>query len=297
MDATISNCTAGLSQPSSIFEVNVLLTNYLPTVFATLIEPFWVILTRMLCLLQPFYDLLSDRGSAERTIKSRYMALPPQLALWRAFKLGHVLLGLLCITALWGNILSVGLGAMFNDRPTETTIPVTMVRQNQTMITIDRLSQFTSELTIMDDKFYTARANLSYGTPLPPWMTSEYSFLPINITEESRSGDSHGVYTGITMGFGVEPRCKALNFFDSTNEPPHIDPSFYDVQGNFTTCARNLQPETFWFNSTLYTPPSGPCSAESINTFSPTPFLRAQCADRRYCLAGRAQTSHITTTA
>ncbi|KAM3429376.1 hypothetical protein NHJ13734_008201 [Beauveria thailandica] len=35
-----------LSRPSSSFNANLLLTNYLPTAFSTLVEPLWVLLGR-----------------------------------------------------------------------------------------------------------------------------------------------------------------------------------------------------------------------------------------------------------
>ncbi|KAJ3576528.1 hypothetical protein NPX13_g3672 [Xylaria arbuscula] len=56
----------GLTPPSSNFEVMQLLENYTPTVFATLLEPFWVLVNRIYCVFQPFYELQKGRSIPQR---------------------------------------------------------------------------------------------------------------------------------------------------------------------------------------------------------------------------------------
>ncbi|KAI8238039.1 hypothetical protein K4K54_007745 [Colletotrichum sp. SAR 10_86] len=106
----------GLIRPTTNFEVLQILENYIPTVFATLLEPFWVLVNRLLCILQPFKDLWSGQRPAKGSINARYTSVPPQFVLWRAARSGHLVLVAICMLALLSNLLAVGLGGLFNER-------------------------------------------------------------------------------------------------------------------------------------------------------------------------------------
>lgn len=126
----------GLIRPSQNFEVLQLLENYIPMVFSTLLEPFLVVLNRLLCLLQPYYDLLDGKRSSRTTIETKYDSLPPQLVVWRAVKAGHYFLAVLSILVLMANFLAIGLGAIFN----ESLTPVLATR-NVTLLLSPSLSR------------------------------------------------------------------------------------------------------------------------------------------------------------
>lgn len=49
--------SAGLPWPTKRFEILQPLENYMPTAIATSIEPYWVLVNRLLCIFQPYDDL------------------------------------------------------------------------------------------------------------------------------------------------------------------------------------------------------------------------------------------------
>lgn len=211
-----------------------LLENYIPTAFATLVEPFWVMLNRLICVMQPFQDLWAGKAKPAKSINTTYSAIPPQLTLWRALKARHLVLGLVCFTTLAANLLGVGLGALFNENPTEVRYP----QEFKPLIT----SRFSNEsmeqwgLRMLGahaqsgqylDHFTFSLAHLEYGTPLPPWVTSEYFFLPHSIMGSGKNLATD-TYTVQTRGLGA-------NFNCTPSEPLEIPLSDPGIQN--ATCS------------------------------------------------------------
>lgn len=91
--------------------------------FATLIEPMWNMLSRILCLLQPFEELRKGNAAASSTIDVKYTNLPPQLTVWRALRAGHLLLASVCIVSISSNILAVALSALLSENIVTTELP------------------------------------------------------------------------------------------------------------------------------------------------------------------------------
>lgn len=252
--------------------------------FSTLVEPLWVLLNRYLCILQPFYELTSAQRSAKRTMATRYTALPPQLTILRALRSGHFLLAAVCITALSANVLSVGLGALFNDLPRNTTRPQTFTPARLPVIPPEGLARFVQDTAVSkpmtySDPFYVIMANLTYGTALPPWSTAEYSFLPLNITGEA-AVDEATVFSARTTGVGVEPHCKAAGVFPSVDQPANISSSLLlpaDVRG----CAATFSPQSKGFNNTASgrLPDDMPVAAEILDTMTFTYNVSATDCD------------------
>ncbi|KAH6955319.1 hypothetical protein DER45DRAFT_489256 [Fusarium avenaceum] len=206
----------GLRRPSQNFEVLQLLENYIPTIFATLIEPFWVLLTRLLCVLQPFRDLWKGRAKPSHTIDAAYTSIPPQLVLWRAMKLKHVTLVLVCSMALLGNLLAVGMGSLFNEAPAiaasqEDLVPAYAFKfDNKSVSNFDLfLSNNLITTSLYQDHYYVAMANMTSGTTLPPWVSNDYYFQrhKINSSMSSHSGD---VYNFQVRGYGARGNCTSL---------------------------------------------------------------------------------------
>ncbi|OTA07793.1 hypothetical protein A9Z42_0087130 [Trichoderma parareesei] len=262
----------GLVRPSTNFEVNQLLTSYIPTIFSTLVEPFWVMLNRYLCLLQPFYDLTSGRGTAKRTIEARYTALPPQLAVWRALRSGHLLLGAICIIALLANVLAVGLGAIFNDNPIQKVYPVVMTPQKQPNFDPAGLDDVFHHAiyglpTAYEEPMYALMANWTAGAPLPPWTTAEFTYLPVNITSITPSEDD--LYTVTTTGFGVDPQCVSMGTIISKDTPPTVNTSFGRSEPLPKGCPKEYLIESLLYNNTMYTMPEGRAASEIASTMTP----------------------------
>lgn len=180
-------------------------------VFSTLLEPFLVVLNRLLCLLQPYYDLLDGKRSPRTTIETKYDSLPPQLVVWRALKAGHYFLAVLSIVVLMANVLAIGLGAIFNESPTSVR-----ASRNVTLLASPSLSRAdllpenfaTGTGTQYYDHFYIVQTNMSSNTRLPPWIDAQFTYLPFS--DLTSSGNSSAKYNAVTRGFGMEATCSML---------------------------------------------------------------------------------------
>ncbi|KAJ3520604.1 hypothetical protein NM208_g13643 [Fusarium decemcellulare] len=209
----------GLHRPSQNFEVLQLLENYIPTVFATLIEPLWVLLTRLLCVLQPFRDLWRGKAEASRSIDSTYTSIPPQLVFWRAVKSRHFILALLCTMALLANLLAVGLGSLFNEAPAVALYPETMHPAYAARFdnsSVYGLGSFIGQNLVStnqyQDHLYVALANFTTRTTLPPWVSKDYYFQRHNLSN-SETGIFGDTYNLRTRGFGVSANCTTIPSF------------------------------------------------------------------------------------
>ena len=75
----------GLPLPSGNPVVTNVVLNYVPVTFATLLESFWVLLNRSLCVLKPFEELRNGEAMASASVDLKYTSLPRPLVLLRAF--------------------------------------------------------------------------------------------------------------------------------------------------------------------------------------------------------------------
>ncbi|KAF5027283.1 hypothetical protein F66182_626 [Fusarium sp. NRRL 66182] len=236
----------GLIRPSENFEVLQLLENYIPTIFATLIEPFWILLNRLLCVLQPFKDLWEGKARAKNTIDATYASIPPQLVLLRALKSRHIVLVLVCSMALLANLLAVGLGSLFNENLTTVNYTVKMVpgfapRFNNE--SVFDLALYLNKNLITTNKYqdhlYMAMANLTSGTILPPWISQEYYFQKYELEDPSmnRTGD---VYTVNTRGFGADANCTAVPALELPTDY-EVSEVYPRVKMNMSQCSTDSQ--------------------------------------------------------
>ncbi|KAB5545557.1 hypothetical protein GE09DRAFT_967889 [Coniochaeta sp. 2T2.1] len=214
----------GLPRPSDNFTVLQLLENYVPTIFATLVEPFLVLLNRLLCLLQPFHDLGKGRQSAANAFSAQYTSIPPQLSLWQSLRNGHMLLASLCLVSLLANILAVALGALFNEAPVMVAYNQTLQQTYSTSITSP---EFLTDVALVlgFDHFYVAAANLSSGTKMTAWTDEKFAYLPF-YTPLDASDNSSSTYRAQTKGFGVDVTCSSLS--TSPESFPYVDYSLKD---------------------------------------------------------------------
>lgn len=206
------NCI-GIVRPSDSFEVLQLLENYIPTMFATIMEPLWVLLTRLLCVLQPFRELWQGKAKARSSIDATYTSIPPQLVFWRAMRSRHWLLGLVCSVAFLANLLTVGLGAVFNEAPivvqSEGQFRHAWGAQFNDSSVFDLSTRMRRDLITQGlylDHLYVVLSNLSTSTPLPPWTTKDFFFQP-NIINASVDSLDTDIYTFRTRGFGANANC------------------------------------------------------------------------------------------
>ena len=211
-----------------------LLENYLPTIIATLIEPLWVLLNRLLCVLQPFQDLAAGHATQQRSIKATYTAIPAQLVIWRAFKARHFTLIVVCITALVANLLGIGLAALLNEDQVEIQYPSSfrpILTPNFTQEGIDRFVNISfggSRGGYRDPLFY-AIANESQGTRLPPWVSQDYFFLPHDLKSPSTSSNATRNILQ-APGFGAAWSCKTQSATTMPPNPPLRIPDLYEPE-------------------------------------------------------------------
>lgn len=193
----------------------------MPAIIATSIEPFWILVDRLLCVLQPFKDLWKGNAKKEDSIDASYSSIPPQFIAWRALRAKHYILALVCGGVFLANILTVSLPAIFDTRDVVAIYPQAFVPQlaekfnNDSVVNLDRHLRQQLVRDSYRDPFYMYNANISSGTRLAPWTSNEYFFKPWDTANigKGKDGDS---YKALTRGYGVNPNCKAIK--------PHVFP-------------------------------------------------------------------------
>ncbi|KFY04786.1 hypothetical protein V491_09262 [Pseudogymnoascus sp. VKM F-3775] len=206
----------GLARPSSNPLILSILENLVPTAFATINEPFWILLNRLLCVLQPFTDLRNGKAKPDATVDARYTSVPPQLAVWRAIRSGHFLLATVCVMAISMNVLAVALSGLFNESLRDTKLPISSTTiyspaLNGTPNIMESAASFHS--ITYSDHFYATLANLRGNASLPPWVDESFFYLPFNLpnSEQPSEGQSSiDGYSALTRGFGVELTCEPI---------------------------------------------------------------------------------------
>ncbi|KXT03417.1 hypothetical protein AC578_1570 [Pseudocercospora eumusae] len=191
-----------------------LVENYLPIAFATLVEPFWLVLNRLLGLLQPFEELRKGRVHAKKAVNLDYSSLPPQLLVIRALRAKHFVLVLVCAMVLLANILAVALsGLMYEGTEVldkRTILPAlrrpSLLQLNGTGPPFNINLDFNWDGQTTGEPFYRLMSNLTAGTPFPPWADVEAAYLPLDLGGMNASARAHFDATG----FGASLSCRQL---------------------------------------------------------------------------------------
>jgi hypothetical protein len=231
----------GIPRPSTNPVVRQIIENYIPTALATLIEPVWVLVNRLLCMLQPLEELRGGNAVARRSIDADYSTLPPQLVIFKALRSSHFKLAAVCVMALLANIIAVAFSGLFQELP--TLVPRTLdlippyeskfVAINGT-VSPDLRTNF--DVTLSGaftggkgmNQFMVAESNYTAGTPLPPWTDNQFLYIPFVDTHDI--GDTEGVEAQ-TMAFGAAVQCnkvdnadyRAYLFMDGYNGGPVLN--------------------------------------------------------------------------
>ena len=202
----------GLPRPSDNIVVRQILLNYIPTIFATILEPTWVLINRLLCMIQPLESLKACNVPAFQSIALKYTSLPPQLVVTRAIRAKHYLLASVCSIALLANLLAVALSSVFQDTEVPRSQRFEFRQPYQALLTSISLPwniQATRyRLSQPLDHYYVLKSNFTDAAPLPPWTTRDLYFLPFT-TDSTITGDSVH-YQAITRAFGISPTCQTI---------------------------------------------------------------------------------------
>jgi hypothetical protein len=206
-----------------------IVSEYIPTVTATLIEAGWVVINRLLCVLQPLEQMRGGTGAAaSRSITLNYSSLPPQLTLIRAVRNGQFLLAAVCAMSLLGNLLTTTFAGLFFS----ATLPVShsmllspsfqpkFVKVNGSTGPLIDISQFWSNSEEVsgayqglggENHFLVAESNLTRNTSLPSWTDEKAMYLPFSGSDPVIM-NSKSSYQARTKYFTAEPRCRPLSF-------------------------------------------------------------------------------------
>ncbi|KAH7396348.1 hypothetical protein BKA66DRAFT_409716 [Pyrenochaeta sp. MPI-SDFR-AT-0127] len=219
----------GLPLPSTNSIVQNLLENYIPTAIATMIEPMWILVNRLLCMLQPLEELQRCNAPAKKSIDIDYSSLPPQLVVIKAFKSRHFVLAAVCSMALLANLLAIAFAGLFNQSMVDIRRPASLyppydskfVSINGSIGPHEKLASIGSTTASGayqggkgEDQFLIAESNYTNGTPLPAWTDDTMFYLPLFAEgtgiDFSRVNISH--YEAVTATFGAHLECTQLEF-------------------------------------------------------------------------------------
>lgn len=215
----------GLPLPSTKKLVQNILENYIPTALATLIEPMWVMINRLLCMLQPLEELRSCKAEAKDSIDLNYSSLPPQLTFFKALRSKHFVLAAVCAMALLSNLLAVAFAGMFNQdlvdvqRAGNFSPPYEMkfVSINGSIGPKSALNFGSEEPSgayrggNSQDQYLIAESNFTQGTPLPAWTDEKMFYLPYMAVDSVNTTDNDR-YEANTVAFGAELDCETLKY-------------------------------------------------------------------------------------
>ena len=208
--------------------------SFIPTVIATLLEPFWVLVGRYLALYQPYTELRRGNPSPASSLGLKYTNIPPVLIAPRALRHGHIILFLASMMVITANFLAVALGGIFDQSsrlltsdimvtyPFTTSINTTIYRVFESDgLPVETFAKDTSEHWLI------VNTNVIEGTDLPKWATDEFYFLPF----EWVPGKKAGLRTSMTQGYGGNLTCQSLasNTFQQNtkgDEAVHASPTF-----------------------------------------------------------------------
>lgn len=231
---SVSKKEAGLRLPSRSPLINQLVTNYAPVVFATFLEPFWLLLNRLLCILQPFEELSTANAKPSKSFNLKYTSLPPQLVILRALRARHFLLVAVCAIGLSANVMSVALSGLF-----QTSVNLIAYNGTFTSQYLSIIHQNALDLSSSDPS-YVAKANISDGTSLPPWVSRDRYFLPFAVDSHPSLNDTTTTYKALTQGFGVSMNCVPADYnstaFLISANPPVVVPDQF-ANGHNLTCS------------------------------------------------------------
>ena len=193
--------------------VTQIIFSFVPTVIATLLEPFWVLVGRYLALYQPYTELRRGNASPDSSLGLKYTNIPPVLIAPRALRHGHIILFLASMTAIMANFLAVALGGIFDQGFKPLTSDLVVTYPFTTSINTEDQTEDQSRRAMAgtfakdaEKHWLVVNTNVIEGTDLPPWVTGEFYFLPF----EWEPGNKSDLRTSMTQGYGGNLTCRLL---------------------------------------------------------------------------------------
>jgi hypothetical protein len=224
LSLAFADIRTGIPIPSSNALVQNILENYIPTAIATLIEPMWILINRLLCLLQPLEELQDCNAKADKSIDMDYSSLPPQLVVFQALKSKHFVLAAVCTMALLANVLAVAFSGLFNQDLIELRRPAVFqppyefrfVPINGSVVPIGAsLSGSIKSYGAYRggegfDQFFVAESNYTANTTLPAWTDGEKFYTPLFSDAVNNTQANATILEGKTSAIGATLDCVRL---------------------------------------------------------------------------------------
>jgi hypothetical protein len=152
----------------------------------------WILINRLLCMLQPLQELQDCNAKAKKSIDMDYSSLPPQLVVFKALRSKHFVLAAVCTMALLANVLAVAFSGLFNQESRGIQYTTTFQPPYQYKVvpingTIGPGDDTFGGLEASgayrggtgEEQFLVAESNLTRNTALPSWTDDSMFYLPV----------------------------------------------------------------------------------------------------------------------
>ena len=277
--STLLTCSLGLPALSDTQIVTQIIFSFIPTVIATLLEPFWVLVGRYLALYQPYIKLRRGNASPASSLGLKYTNIPPVLIAPRALRHGHITLFLASMMVITANLLAVALGGIFDRSLQPLTYDIMVTYPSTTSINTEMQTEFNTKEGLMktfakdkEEHWLVINTNVVEGTELPPWVMHEFYFLPF----EWESGNNASLRTSMTQGYSGSLTCQLLSgntlqqvskmsgrpgLHKNVTEPPvlHINVTVSMWDGSSVRCGNSQ-----YMNFALLNPGTHPIAVEWV---------------------------------
>ena len=201
----------GMAVPSSNQFVRRIILSYIPTAFATLLEPTWAMLIRDPCFLEPFKLLMRGNAAMKVTLAARLTSSPPQFAIYEAIRVRRYVLAFLCVVSLSTSTWGVVMSGLFQTIPTDTPQPAAFeqiilpsIRNTPLLVGSTNFQSdtaYSSSQISAYDFFYTMDHSIGTDSRYPPWTTAHSFLFPLDFKKTTRHPMSVKC---------IKPRLKAL---------------------------------------------------------------------------------------
>jgi hypothetical protein len=182
----------------------------------------WILINRLLCMLQPIEELQTCNAKANKSIDTDYSSLPPQLVIFQSLRAKHFVLAAVCAMALLANLLAVAFSGLFNQGYTtmrygttfQTPYELKFVPINGSIGPTTEFNQATGAYHGGKgmDQFLIAESNYTQNTPLPPWTDDSMFYMPLFAEGNNSTQTNMTRLEAKTEAFGASLDCEQLTF-------------------------------------------------------------------------------------
>jgi hypothetical protein len=184
----------------------------------------WILINRLLCMLQPLEELQNCNARASKSIDTNYSSLPPQLVIFKAIRSKHFVLAAVCAMALLANLLAVAFSGLFNQGLVDVRYMTTFQPPYDFKLVPINGSIGPSEKSTFgsleasgayqggsgEDQFLIAESNFTRNTSLPSWTDDSMFYLPVFDENENPAQANSSNFEATTQAIGARLECTEL---------------------------------------------------------------------------------------